>query len=160
MSKLYPTGFRVKFDEGDEIQVAKERIDEFSEESSAVEQSLKESSTDKFKVKDEKIQRKKKSKKDKTYSDKINALVAKTKKIKKDKKLVHMIKIFATTIGGLAQSNGSKRLSMAFEKVIIDETITVDSILKAQVNFDKLGSKVNLTKELEDFNKNKKEKNR
>lgn len=159
MSKLYPGGVVIKFDEGDEMAIAKERILEFHEnDESKLPKADK--SEKAFRVRDEKIKQDTKKKKDTEFSDKVDELIKRTKKIKKDKQLVHMIEIFSTAVNGLNKSNGLKQLTDAFMHGLVEESVTVDQILKSQEKIKKLGSDIDFAKELDVFNNKSKKENK
>lgn len=159
ISKMYPGGFRVKFDEGDEIQLAKERINEYSEGDGNVVTVPKGGSKDNFKVGNETIQQKGGGKKKGVvFSKEIKELLKKTKKIKKDEELVYMINEFTKAIDKVVETNGKQLLVAAFRIAVVGETITVKNILKSQSNFNKFGSKINFVNKHKTFIKSKKER--
>jgi hypothetical protein len=160
MQKLYPGGMKVVFDEGNELDLAKDRIAEFTPiEDDAVNRPTG-AKKDKLKVKDEKAKPGKKSKKNKTseYSDGIKKLVSETKKIKKNIRLVYMIDLFARAADELKVSNGLEQLKTAFASGVVKESLTVNQILQSQKRMKDLGSKTDFAKELKQYDKQQEKK--
>lgn len=161
MQKLYPGGMKVVFDEGDELELARDRINEFTPaEDDSVIRPTESKSKEKFSVKNEKPRQGKKPKKQQSdeYTAEIQKTIDKTKKVKKDVRLVHMVKMFSGAVDELKESNGLKQLKTAFTNGVVKETITVNQILQSQGRMKDLGSKVDFAKKLKEYdNKSKKE---
>lgn len=160
--------FNMEFDEGDEEQVANERLREFHQPALEDDGGTQITREGKFEPKDDTRSpknykktvdvHKKRRKMEKNTSDEstfhnhVDELMETAFYQDADNhELVHMLGLLAEALDDLPSGNAVNRTKSALESAIIEERITLESLLQLQKNLEKMGSDIVLEDELDAY---------